>query len=93
MVDYKTGKKDFRLDEVMYGLDLQMLIYLNVLKKYGSERYGKEIVPAGIMYLPARNGFETVRSMGSDTAEKTNRHSLVTARATAPSFTQILLIR
>ncbi len=61
IVDYKTGKKSFKLDDVVYGLDLQMLIYLNVLKKYGAGRYGKEIVPAGIMYLPARSEYETVK--------------------------------
>ena len=61
VVDYKTGQKSFKLDDVRYGLNLQMLIYLNVLKRYGAGRYGKEIVPAGIMYLPARSEFETVK--------------------------------
>ena len=69
IVDYKTGKKSFKLDDVCYGLDLQMLIYLNVLRKYGSGRYGKDIVPAGIMYLPARTEYETVTGIGDEAGE------------------------
>lgn len=64
IVDYKTGKKDFRLDDIYYGLDLQMLIYLNVLKKYGTEIYGKDVEPAGVMYLPARSEYESAGSSG-----------------------------
>ncbi len=69
VVDYKTGRKSFKLDDVCYGLDLQMLIYLNVLKKYGSGRYGKDIVPAGIMYLPARTEYESVTGMGDEAVD------------------------
>ena len=60
VVDYKTGKKKFQLSDVCYGTNLQMLLYLNDLKKIGKERYGKEAVPAGIMYLPARNDFQAL---------------------------------
>ncbi len=73
IVDYKTGKKKFKLDDVFYGLDLQMLIYLNVLKKYGAERYGKEIVPAGIMYLPARSEYETAKDVDADSGNSTKK--------------------
>ncbi len=73
VVDYKTGKKSFKLDDVYYGLDLQMLIYLNVLKKFGSGRYGKDIEPAGIMYLPARTEYETVNSIDADAGESAKK--------------------
>ena len=55
VVDYKTGKKAFSLSDVWYGMGLQMLLYLFALEADGEERYGREIVPAGVMYLPARN--------------------------------------
>lgn len=51
VVDYKTGKKKFSLSDVLYGLNLQMLIYLHAIEKNGIERYGENIVPAGILYL------------------------------------------
>ena len=55
VVDYKTGKKEFRMDEVLNGLNIQLLVYLFALEKEGQKLYGKEIVPAGVLYVPARN--------------------------------------
>jgi len=55
VIDYKTGKKSFELSDVVYGRDLQMLIYLFALKEYGAARYGREIVPSGLLYAPARD--------------------------------------
>lgn len=53
IVDYKTGTKVFNLSDVIYGLNLQMLLYLSVIKNKGQERYGSEVVPAGVLYMPA----------------------------------------
>ena len=55
VVDYKTGKKSFRLSDVWYGLGMQMLLYLFALQRSGEARYGREIVPAGVLYVPARD--------------------------------------
>ena len=55
VVDYKTGIKTFSLSDVWYGMGLQMLLYLFTLQSVGSERYGREIVPAGVLYVPARD--------------------------------------
>ena len=55
VIDYKTGKKSFSLTDVWYGMGLQMLLYLFSLEMEGKQRYGKEIVPAGVMYVPARD--------------------------------------
>ena len=54
VVDYKTGRKSFDLTDVKNGLGLQMLLYLFTLKEEGKELFGREIVPAGVLYLPAR---------------------------------------
>lgn len=53
VVDYKTGTKLFNLSDVIYGLNLQMLLYLSVIKSHGQSRYGAEVVPAGVLYMPA----------------------------------------
>lgn len=53
VVDYKTGKKSFLPDELKYGLGLQMLIYLFAAQDYFSKA-GKTAVPAGVLYMPAR---------------------------------------
>ena len=55
VVDYKTGKKSFSLSDVWYGMGLQMLLYLFTLEAVGKERYGHEIAPAGVLYVPARD--------------------------------------
>ncbi len=55
VVDYKTGRKEFSLSEVLDGMNLQMLLYLFTLSDGGKTRYGHEIVPAGVMYIPARS--------------------------------------
>lgn len=52
IIDYKTGSKEFKLSDILYGLNLQMLIYLYAITISGKERYGK-ITPAGILYMPA----------------------------------------
>lgn len=53
VVDYKSGKKAFDLAAVRMGLDIQMLLYLFALKKEGKQRFGMDIEPAGVLYLPA----------------------------------------
>lgn len=55
VVDYKTGQKSFSLTDVWHGLSLQMLIYLFTLQERGEDYYGKPTVPAGVLYLPARD--------------------------------------
>ena len=52
IVDYKTGGKDFRLSDVWQGLNVQMLLYLFAVKNNGEALYGKNIVPAGVLYMP-----------------------------------------
>jgi ATP-dependent helicase/nuclease subunit B len=55
VVDYKSGKKAFDLADVYHGLNIQMLLYLFALQREGKGYFGKEIVPAGVLYLPARD--------------------------------------
>ena len=55
MVDYKSGRKAFDLAAVRMGLDIQMLLYLFALEKEGRARFGMDIEPAGVLYLPARD--------------------------------------
>jgi len=57
VIDYKTRKRaySFELTDVLYGRDMQMLIYLFALEKYGSGKYDEEILPAGVLYVPARD--------------------------------------
>ena len=56
VVDYKSGKKAFDLSDVRHGLNIQMLLYLFALQRQGGELFdGREIIPAGVLYFPARD--------------------------------------
>mgnify|MGYP000017345501 FL=1 len=51
VVDYKSGGKEFRLDDVLYGLNLQMLLYLFTIAENGKGIF-ENAIPAGVLYLP-----------------------------------------
>lgn len=70
VVDYKTGKKKMELSDVMSGLNMQMLIYLFALWRNGAEHYGDEIIPAGVLYFPARK--EPFNAKRTDSEEDIN---------------------
>lgn len=55
VVDYKSGRKAFDLSDVYHGLNIQMLLYLFTLEREGRAYFGHEVVPAGVLYLPARD--------------------------------------
>ncbi|MDP4152438.1 MAG: PD-(D/E)XK nuclease family protein [Bacillota bacterium] len=67
IVDYKTGRKTLKYNELYCGIGLQMILYLFALWQNGKERYGKEIVPAGIVYSPVV--LETVKADSRDIDE------------------------
>jgi ATP-dependent helicase/nuclease subunit B len=69
ITDYKTGVKKFSLSDVCQGMDLQMLLYLFTLQKRGGGHFGAEkIVPAGVLYAPAR--FDILRADSDMTDEE-----------------------
>lgn len=51
VVDYKSGGKSFRLEDIALGLNMQMLIYLFAVCDDTSKYFG-EVQPAGILYMP-----------------------------------------
>ncbi len=56
IIDYKTGKKLFDLSDILYGLNMQMLLYLFSIVE--SDESGRSQC-AGILYLPVRrNNYE-----------------------------------
>ena len=69
VVDYKTGKKEFKLYDVMSGLNMQMLIYLDCICKNAGERYGN-MEPAGVLYMLSRR--EYTKMSGEDVKKATD---------------------
>lgn len=76
VVDYKTGRKDFDYCDVFNGLGLQMLLYLFALEEDGIEALGKNPVPAGVQYFPARVPVVPVDGRPDDTESIVAREKL-----------------
>ncbi len=68
VVDYKTGEKEFKLSNLLSGINLQMVLYLMAITKNGEEYYG-EAVPAGVLYLPSRIGIKDYLSSRNPSEE------------------------
>lgn len=76
VVDYKTGKKDFDYCDIFNGLGLQMLLYLFTLQEKGQSLLGKNPIPAGVQYFPARVPVLTADGSLSDEEAMLERQSL-----------------
>ena len=78
VVDYKTGRKSFSLGDVYYGLGMQMLLYLFTLTGHDGGRGGMERVPAGVLYIPARDPIVNADAdMSDEEIAKKRREGLV----------------
>ncbi len=65
IVDYKSGKKELKLSDVFYGLNIQMLIYLFSIWEKGQGKYDG-IVPAGVLYMPVKSAVANLERGASD---------------------------
>ena len=69
VIDYKSGNKKFSLSDILYGLNLQMFVYLfNLCNDKSSEFCG---TPAGVLYMhSARSVFGIERNADSSSVIK-----------------------
>ena len=51
IVDYKSGSKEFKLSDVYFGLQIQLLLYLDAVLTNESEGLDKPMLPGGILYF------------------------------------------
>ncbi len=65
MIDYKSGNKKFSLSDIVYGLNLQMFVYLFTLCNDKSSEFSG--IPAGVLYMhAARSVLSTERNLEKD---------------------------
>ncbi len=56
ILDYKSGKKRFDLSDIYFGMQMQLLLYLDALLENGANFFGQEniegkILPGGVFYF------------------------------------------
>ena len=91
VIDYKTGTKKFNLDELKYGLNTQMLIYLFAICKNGSRFISTatncdnidNIIPSGVIYLSSnisplkRSDYEDSKIIEADAEKELSRSGIL----------------
>jgi ATP-dependent helicase/nuclease subunit B len=51
IIDYKSGKKDFKLSDVACGLQLQLITYLDAIWEQGGMGITPPVLPGGMLYF------------------------------------------
>lgn len=71
VIDYKSSEKDVNLNEVYYGLALQMLTYLDIVITHSDELVEMKASPAGVLYFHVHNPLiSTAKLLTIDEIEK-----------------------
>ena len=55
IVDYKSGSKSFDLNELYYGIQIQLLVYLDAILKNSEQILKTQCMPGGILYFKIDN--------------------------------------
>jgi len=65
VIDFKTGSKGLRLEEIYYGLKIQLLTYLHIVLKAWQEKLPTDetAIPAGVLYYFFRNGLQATEEV------------------------------
>jgi len=75
VIDYKSGNKKFNLAALYYGLQLQLVVYMNVAAEIAARQYPeKEIVPAALLYYHVSDPM--IRAEEEKTPEEINQEIL-----------------
>ena len=81
VIDYKSGNKKFDLAALYYGLQLQLVVYMNVASELEKKKHPKkEVVPAALLYYHVNDPM--VKAEKELTPEEINERLLKELRMT-----------
>lgn len=81
VIDYKSGNKKFDLAALYYGLQLQLVVYMNVASEITASKHpDKEVVPAALLYYHVADPL--IRTEEEMTPEEVNKELLKDLRTT-----------
>lgn len=81
VIDYKSGGRKFDLAALYYGLQLQLVVYMNVATEIERRKHpDKEIVPAALLYYHVSDPL--IKGQEDMTAEEINQEILKELRTT-----------
>ena len=66
IIDYKSGSKSFDINELYYGLQMQLVVYLNAAVEIYHKETGKEVEPAGIFYYQLQDPIQDESKVSGD---------------------------
>ncbi len=81
VVDYKSGKRQFDLVAVYYGLQLQLVVYMNAAMEMEKKKHPeKEVIPAAMLYYHVAD--PATEAKGEISPEELNQKLLEELRTT-----------
>ena len=90
IIDYKSGSTSFDLLALYYGLQLQLVVYMDAVMELTSHKYpNKEVVPAGILYyniadpLVAKSGQQTPEEIDAQILRQLRMNGLINSELEA----------
>lgn len=90
IIDYKSGSTRFDLVALYYGLQLQLVVYMDAVLELTQRRYpDKEVVPAGILYyniadpLAAKTGQDDPEQIEREILKQLRMNGLVNSELNA----------
>lgn len=82
VVDYKSGSREFSLAALYYGLQLQLVVYMNAAMEIAGKKHPeKEIVPAAMLYYRVQDPMIEMPE-GEPSAEEVNAQVMRALRTT-----------
>ncbi|MBR5047058.1 MAG: PD-(D/E)XK nuclease family protein, partial [Eubacterium sp.] len=66
IIDYKSGAGTFDANKMYYGLQMQLIVYMNAALEIYRKETGKEVEPAGIFYYQLQDPIQKESDVAAD---------------------------